>query len=230
MGAEKRRERLRVRSSIDELPAASRENLEAMLADTSNGLSYRDMADILEDECGVRLSTSAIGRYAKRYMRDAKRFDEVMERWRRVADYVREHPAADASMYLNAMIQDGLMRRIMDGQDDIGDMDVADAIKLAIQTQRAAVYEYRYRDQRVVREEADGEAVAAERMEWLRGVLRDKRELLKHSGEALANDGEGGKETLPDGKVCPFGTGFDNSEGLGKSTVVRPAGDDGNGA
>lgn len=179
---DKRRERLRVRSSIDELPAESREHLEEMLADAANGLSYRDMADIIEEECGKRLSTSAICRYAKRYMREVKRVDMAMERLRMVSDYAREHSVADASAYINALIQDGLMRRILDGQDDIDEMSVEDAIKYSIQAQRAAVYEYRYKDKSLVREEADGEQLAAERMEWLRSVLRDKPELLKQLG------------------------------------------------
>lgn len=185
---EKRRERLRVRSSIDELPTEAREHLEELLADVTNGLSYRDMAEIIEEECGKRLSTSAICRYAKRYMREVKRIDMVMERLRMVSDYAREHNVADVSTYINALVQDGLLRRIMDGQDDIDDMSIEDAIKYSIQAQRAAVYEYRYKDKSLVREETDGEQLAAERMEWLRSVLRDKPELLEHIQEAIHHE------------------------------------------
>lgn len=189
MTAEERRsERLRVRSSIDELPPETREHLEELLSDVTNGLSYRDMSDIIEEECGKRLSTSAICRYAKRYMREVKRVDMAMERLRMISDYAREHSVADASAYINALIQDGLMRRILDGQDDIDDMSVEDAIKYSIQAQRAAVYEYRYKDKSLVREEADGAQLAAERMEWLRSVLRDKPELLMHIQEAMQGD------------------------------------------
>lgn len=201
MAAEdKRSERLRVRSSIDELPSETREHLEELLSDVTNGLSYRDIADIIEEECGKRLSTSAICRYAKRYMREVKRVDMAMERLRMISDYAREHSVADASAYINALIQDGLMRRILDGQDDIDDMSVEDAIKYSIQAQRAAVYEYRYKDKSFVREEADGAQLAAERMEWLRSVFRDKPELLIHIQEAMqsnemvcsaGNDGDG---------------------------------------
>lgn len=188
MAGDRKYERLRVHSSIDELPPDVRDELEGMLADATNGLGYRDMADIVEERCGIRLSTSAIGRYAKRYMREVKQVDMVMERMRMIADYAREHSVADASTYINALVQDGLMRRILDGQDDIDDMAIEDAIKLSIQAQRAAVYEYRYKDKCVVQEEADGEALAAERMAWLRSVLRDKPELLGHIEEALQAD------------------------------------------
>lgn len=191
---EKRRERLRVRSSIDELPTESREHLEALLADVTNGLSYRDMADIIEEECGKRLSTSAISRYAKRYMREVKRIDLAMERMRMVSDYAREHNVADVSSYINALIQDGLMRRILDGQDDIDDMSIENAIKYSIQAQRAAVYEYRYKDKSLVREEVDGEQLAAERMEWLRGMLRDRPELLRQLAEESTTEESGGRD------------------------------------
>lgn len=170
--------RLRVHSSIDQLPEESRETLEEMLADAANGLSYKKMAEIIEGQCGIRLSTSAIGRYAKRYMREVKQIDQVMQRMRMVSDYAREHGTADASMSINALIQEGLMRRILDGADDIADMDIEDAMKYSIQAQRAAVYEYRYRDNRIVREEVDADQMAEDRMQWLRSVLRDNPELM----------------------------------------------------
>lgn len=185
---EKRRERLRVRSSIDELPAEARSHLEELLADAANGLTYRDMADIIEDECGKRLSTSAICRYAQRYMREVKRIDLVMERMRVVAECVQEYGVANNSAYINALIQDGLMRRIMDGQDEIDEMSIENAIKYSIQAQRASVYESRYKDNFVTREESDSEQLAAERMEWLRSILRDKPELLEHIQEAIEHE------------------------------------------
>lgn len=170
--------RLRVHSSIDQLPEESRETLEEMLADAANGLSYKKMAEIIEGQCGIRLSISAIGRYAKRYMREVKQIDQVMQRMRMVSEYAREHGTADASMSINALIQEGLMRRILDGADDIADMDIEDAMKYSIQAQRAAVYEYRYRDNRIVREEVDADQMAEDRMQWLRSILRDNPELM----------------------------------------------------
>ena len=75
-----KRERRRVRSSIDQLPAETRRRLEEMLADPNNGLTYRDMAEEVETQCGIRLSTSAIQRYAARYNRDAKQLKMMSER------------------------------------------------------------------------------------------------------------------------------------------------------
>ena len=178
MAMEKRYSRVRVHSSIDDLPPEARENLEAMLADATNGLSYKDMARAVEEQCGIRLSISAIGRYAKRYIREVRQIDLMMNRMRTVAEYVRQYGTAEAGACINALIQEGLMRRILDGQEDIAELDIRDALKYSIQAQRAAVYEHRYVDQRVVREEADGETQEQERMNWLRGILRENRDLL----------------------------------------------------
>ena len=189
--------RLRVHSSVDRLPEESRELLEEMLADAANGLSYKKMAEIIEEQCGIRLSTSAIGRYAKRYMREVKQIDQIMQRMRMVSEYAREHGTADASMSINALIQEGLMRRILDGADDIADMDIEDALKYSIQAQRAAVYEYRYRDDRIVREAADAGALEDDRMNWLRSVLREHPEVLAviETGRASEESHEGITDT-----------------------------------
>lgn len=149
-----------------------------MLADATNGLSYKDMARAVEEQCGIRLSISAIGRYAKRYIREVRQIDMMMNRMRTVAEYVRQYGTAEAGACINALIQEGLMRRILDGQEDIAELDIRDALKYSIQAQRAAVYEHRYVDQRVVREETDGETQEQERMNWLRGILRENSDLL----------------------------------------------------
>ena len=177
MGGSKR-SKLRMRSSIDRLPSDARQALEEMIADPYNGLSYADMAEEIEDMCGERLSTSAIGRHAQRYMRDKKRVDIVLERMRIMAEYSQDHALPDVSRFINALIQDGLMRRILDGSEEFAEMDFEAALKYSIQAQRAAVYEYRYKDSSCVQEEIDGTAVADERLHWLRGLMRDKPELM----------------------------------------------------
>ena len=53
---------------------------------------------------------------------------------------------------------------------------------------------------------------------WSRGGM--KRGSIP---QARGFDSQTRKETLPFGKVCPGGTGFDASEGRGKSTVVQIA-------
>lgn len=178
MAAEGKRSKLRMRSSIDKLPPEARQALEEMIADPYNGLSYADMADEIEAMCGQRLSTSAIGRHAQRYMRDKKKVDIVLERMRIMAEYSRDHALPDVSRFINALIQDGLMRRILDGGEEFDEMDFRDVLKYSIQAQRAAVYEYRYKDNSCVREEIDGEAEAEARMTWLRGLMRDRPELM----------------------------------------------------
>lgn len=193
MAAEGKRSKLRMRSSIDRLPPEARQALEEMIADPYNGLSYADMADEIEEMCGERLSTSAIGRHAQRYMRDKKRVDIVLERMRIMAEYSRDHALPDVSRFINALIQDGLMRRILDSNEEFDEMSFGDVLKYSIQAQRAAVYEYRYKDSSCVREEIDGSAVAEERMAWLRGLMRDKPELMseiERSYDAAAREAE----------------------------------------
>lgn len=195
MAMEKRYSRVRVHSSIDDLPPEARENLEAMLADATNGLSYKDMARAVEEQCGIRLSISAIGRYAKRYIREVRQIDLMMNRMRTVAEYVRQYGTAEAGACINALIQEGLMRRILDGQEDIAELDIRDALKYSIQAQRAAVYEHRYVDQRVVLEEADGETQERERMNWLRGILRENRDLLDELTREILQEKNGTTST-----------------------------------
>ena len=105
------------------------------------------------------------------------------------------HSPADLSAYIAALIQDGLLRRIQDGQDEIDEIPIADALKLSIQANRASAYVYRYRDQTIVREEADDDQNTAERMEWLRQTLRQNPELLREIIEEETKPGtEGGAE------------------------------------
>ncbi len=237
MAAEGKRSKLRMRSSIDKLPPEARQALEEMIADPYNGLSYADMADEIEEMCGERLSTSAIGRHAQRYMRDKKRVDIVLERMRIMAEYSRDHALPDVSRFINALIQDGLMRRILDSNEEFDEMSFGDVLKYSIQAQRAAVYEYRYKDSSCVREEIDGSAVAEERMAWLRGLMRDKPELMaeiERSYDAAAREAEQdvpirrldrGDDGCDDGGKSGDGSRAGESEAAASGAYLGGAGD-----
>lgn len=181
--------RSRVKSSIDQLPRETRGMLEQMLADAHNGMTYRDMAQIVEDECGIRLSVSAIQRYAARYNRDAQQMIERTERMRQIAQYMQGHSPADLSAYVSALIQDGLLRRLQEGQDEIDELPIADVLKLGIQANRASAYVYRYRDQTISREEVTEAERDEDRMNWLRGLLRNQPGLLRDIEEAIQYEG-----------------------------------------
>lgn len=182
--SDKKSTRIRVSSSIDELPGEAREKLEQMLTDANNGLTYQDMVEIMAED-GFKLSKSAICRYARRYLRHIRRLQTVQEQTRVLLQYMAENPATDLARQINALIQNGLMWRIVDGQDEIEDMGIEDAIKLSLQAQRAAVYEYRYRDSQVERVQADRQEDETARVEWLRQKLRDDPELLAHFEKAM---------------------------------------------
>ena len=81
----------------------------------------------------------------------------VQEQTRIMMAYLEEHPSTDLARQINALIQNGLMWRIIDGADDISEMKIEDAIKYSLEAQRASVYEYRYRDSQVERVPPDGE-------------------------------------------------------------------------
>ena len=179
----------RTKSSIDQLPAESRAKLETMLSDPFNGLTYKDMAEAIEEECGIALSRSAIHRYAQRYNRDLERIKPVAESMRRIEAYMREHSPADLSAQILALVQDGLLRRILDGQDDIDELPIADAIKMSLQAQRVSTSVYRYRDQTYERCEVTAAEAAAAHMDWLRQELRNNPGLLKELTKEIDGDG-----------------------------------------
>lgn len=187
--------RLRVSSSIDELPEEAREKLEAMLTDPGNGLTYQGMVEIMAED-GHTLSKSAISRYARRHLRHIQRLQVVQEQTRVLLQYMQENPATDLARQINALIQNGLMWRIVDGQDEIEAMSIEDAIKYSIQAQRAAVYEYRYKDSQIQRVEVDRRQDEAERLEWLRQQLRDNPDLLQHFEKAVADSKEAGGDAV----------------------------------
>lgn len=199
----------RTKSSIDQLPPEARETLEAMLADPYNGLTYRDMAEAIEADWGIRLSKSAIHRYGQRYNRELERIKPVAESMKRIEAYMREHSPADLSAQILALVQDGLLRRILDGQEDIDEIPIADAIRMSLQAQRVSTSVYRYRDQTIERCEADEGAAAEAHMAWLRQALRSNPGLL----EEIA------KESREDELVC--GTGGDGRRG-GREGAAEP--------
>jgi hypothetical protein len=176
--------KLRTSSSIDELPTEAREKLEGMMFDMTNGIGYRDMARIMTED-GYPLSKSAIAAYARKKLLYLKRMQAVQEQTRIMMAYLEEHPSTDLARQINALIQNGLMWRIIDGADDISEMKIEDAIKYSLEAQRAAVYEYRYRDSQVERVPLDGEE-EERRVAWLREKLKDNPELLGCFERALA--------------------------------------------
>ena len=197
--SDKRTTRVRVSSSIDELPAEARAKLEAMLSDTGNGLTYQDMVDIMAKD-GFELSRAAICRYARRYLRHIRRTQDMLDQTRVFLQYFGDNPTDDVSRQINALIQNGLMWRLVNGQEELDDMDIKDAVKLCIQADRASVYRYRYKDSQIQRVQVDEKETEAERLEWLRSALRDKPELLTAFEDALKGDGKNkGGEPVEDG-------------------------------
>ena len=77
----------RVRSLIDELPAAERLRVDEMLADVR--YTYQDISEALS-EVGYEISKSSIGRYAARSSKAANRLKEMRERTDALIKAVKE--------------------------------------------------------------------------------------------------------------------------------------------
>lgn len=179
---------LRRKSSIDRLPEAARARLDAMLADPFNGLTYRDMLAAVEEDCGVALSYSALQRYAKKFGREVKQLKYANAELDRLRAALEGQAPADLSAQLLAMIQYALLHRVIDGQDDFGELSLTQAVKMALQATRVSTSVYRYQDQTYERAEIDGAEAAAAHMAWLRQALRDNPALLTELAE---EDGDG---------------------------------------
>ena len=137
----------------------------------------------------------------------------MTERMRMVAKYMEDHSPADLSAYVAALIQDGLMRRIQDGAEEIDDIPIESALKLAIQANRASTYTYRYRDQTLERVDMSDAERDEDRMNWLRGLLRNRPELLTPIEEAIRDDESGGNAEM----VCDSG-----DDGHGDGVLPAP--------
>lgn len=110
-----RRRRSRVKSSIDQLPAETREKLEGLMTDAYNGMTLKDIRAFVEEECGITLSVSALSRYSQRpEIQRIRTFNEQVTReLAQVRTMLERECPADVSAMIMALIQDGLMRRIL---------------------------------------------------------------------------------------------------------------------
>ena len=151
------------------------------MTDPYNGMSLMDMREYVEEECGIALSVSALSRFSN--SPDIQRVRTLNEQVTRELAQVRKmlerDCPADVSVMIMALIQDGLMRRIQEGQDELFSLPIKDAVTMSMQAARTATYVYRYKDQHIEREEINGAALETERMDWLRQTLRENPELLR---------------------------------------------------
>lgn len=195
--------RLRNWSTIDELPTEAREKLEGMLTDPTNGLTYNDMVAIMAED-GYALSKSAICRYARRKLAYMQRIQQMQEQTRLLLDYLGDNPGADLARQINGLIQTGLMFKIAEGQDEIEGLSIKDAMKLSIAAQRAAVYEYRYRDQTLQREAKEAGEDDRATVDAIREILRERPELAKllaDTNDLQASDQSAEADASPGGEA-----------------------------
>jgi hypothetical protein len=132
------RRRTRISSKITQLPDDIKEQLDALLLDTSN--SYKDIAAWLKSE-GYNISKSAVGRYAIRANQAAQRVAETLERTKAIAAAVEKNPDLDFTKASRIVLMDGLMQRISTAEEDFAEMPLDKAGRLIASLARVGVYE-----------------------------------------------------------------------------------------
>lgn len=138
MAAEKERERTRISAKIDRLPPEIKQQVDDMVMDSSN--SYQYISDWLFDE-GYMISRGAVGRYALRINKAARRVAESLEKTKLILDRLERNPNLDAAKAAQALLTDGLMQRISTADDDFFEMPLDKAGRLLASLRRVDVAE-----------------------------------------------------------------------------------------
>lgn len=170
MGAQ--RERNRIRSRVDELPEAIRNQLDERLADLR--YTYQEISDELNAQ-GFEISRSAVGRYAMRHNSAARRLKEASEQTSALLQILNENKDVESTELASAILIDGLTRRIATAEEDFDNLPLDKAGRLLVQIQRSTIYKERWRKERIA---------AIDAVE--RNVKTRMREAIQNNPELLA--------------------------------------------
>ena len=132
------RRKTRVNSTITKLPEDIRDQLDAMLLDSTN--SYDDIVAWLYNK-GHSISRSAVGRYAIRANQATQRITETLEKTRMIAAAVEKNPEADYSKASRMLMLDGLMQRVSTAEDEFDMLPLDKAGRLIASLSRVEIYE-----------------------------------------------------------------------------------------
>lgn len=162
------------------------------MTDPYNGMTLKDIRAFVKEACGITLSVSALSRFGQRdeIQRIRNINEDVTRELAQVRAMLEKNCPADVSLMIMGLIQDGLMRRIQEGREEMFDLSIKDTLNLSMKAARTMTHMYQYRDQHMERVEIDGAQLEKERTEWLRGVLRNNPGLLKEIMEESVNGNE----------------------------------------
>lgn len=162
----KERERTRIKCRVDEFPEEIKELINQRLSDVNIG--YVEIAEEVT-ELGYPISKSSIGRYAFRNNNIAKSLKESAEQMKVIVEAVKEDKNLDVIGAVNQMMASGLAKKMAIAQEEILDMPIDKAMRVAVQIERSTVYKEKFK------------------LEYKRGVndafIRVKEELLQELGK-----------------------------------------------
>lgn len=138
----RQRKKTRVTSSVDRLPEAVRQNVDAMLADTSN--TYLEISIWLMEQ-GFEVSKSSIGRYALRSSSAAQRLLEAQMQTEKLVKIIQNKPDEDYTEAAMRMMMDGLVNKLAAAEEEFDEMPLDKAGRLIASLSRTKVYKDRVR-------------------------------------------------------------------------------------
>ena len=139
----KQRQRTRIKSRVDELPEEMRKILDIRLADVN--YTYQEIADELNQK-GYEISKSAVGRYALRQGSVLSRLKEATEQTRLIVEAIKDDTNnMDAIGAVNKLMAAELAKKIATAQEEIAEMPIDKAGRLAVAIERATVYKEKFR-------------------------------------------------------------------------------------
>ncbi|TEB09153.1 phage protein Gp27 family protein [Pelotomaculum propionicicum] len=130
------RERNRIKSKVDDLPAEVRDYLDSKINDVS--VTYEEIAEEITN-MGYPIGKSSIGRYAMRQNAAAKRLKEAYEKTKVLVKTIHENRDIDSSEVATAILMDALTTRIATAEDEFDDMPLDKAGRLVAALQRSIV-------------------------------------------------------------------------------------------
>lgn len=131
------RERSRIKSKVDELPAEVRDYLDSRIINVN--ITYTEIAEEITN-MGYPISKSSIGRYAMRQNAAAKRLKEAYEKTRVLVKTIQENRDVDSSEVATAILMDALTNRIATAEEDFDNMPLDKAGRLVVALQRSIMY------------------------------------------------------------------------------------------
>lgn len=133
----KERQKNRTSSKIDRLPQEVRQEVDILLANTSN--TYLEISLWLQEQ-GYEVSKSAVGRYAVRTNNAAQRLLEAQKQAETLVNVMKQNPDVDYTEAGMRMLMDGLIQKLATAEEEFDAMPVEKAGKLLTALSRTKVY------------------------------------------------------------------------------------------